>query len=419
MRYLIAATFAVTILGAPWIVHFYPDQIRSITESFTKVANQLAAVVSHNPRTIAGLQSKYNVAANRGIDKVRILIVPGHEPNYGGAEYGSIKERDLVVELANNLQQILANNDRYEVFVTRSSTAWAPAFADYFKNGWQDIIDWQQVYRKESEKLISITPVRSTPKVYHNSAAKDVAYRLYGITKWANENSVDIVIHLHLNDYPRSNASVPGKYEGFAIYIPEQVYLNSTTSKAVAESIFKRLSKYNPISDLKGESEGIVYEQDLIAIGVHNTSDAASVLLEYGYIYEPQFTNPALRSLALKDLAFQTYLGLQDFFDPSNAIRLSQSYDTLILPYRWKSTLTAKGAPVQDVYSMQTAFISEGSYPPPSKDMNDCPRTGTIGPCTTTSINIFQKNHGIVGEGGYAGPQTIDALNRNYGSVKI
>ena len=416
MRHYLVVLFVVILFATPWLAVNFPDQINDLTRSFTDVANQIAAVVMHNPRTIAGLQSKYNVATFQGVSKIKILLVPGHEPNYGGAEFGSIKERDLTVELANNLQQILANNSKYQVFVTRSTTAWAPEFADYFKNSLQDIIDWVKAYQQESMKLIPVNSTNGKPRVLHNSAPLDKAYRLYGITKWANDNNIDIVIHIHLNDHPGHSSNMAGKYSGFTIYIPEKNYLNSTTTQAVAKAIFQRLAKYNPVSNLLGESDGITYEPDLIAIGAKNTADAASMLIEYGYIYESQFTNPSVRDLALKDLAFQTYLGLQDFFDPSNVIGLASSYDTLVLPHEWRSPMSAKSPSSQDVFSLQTAFISDGLYPPTKMDMNDCPRTGTIGPCTKAAIEAFQKKYGITGEKGIVGPNTLNVLNLEFGT---
>lgn len=416
MRYYLIVLFVIILFTTPWLAVNYPNQINDLTRSFTDMASQIAAVVMHKPRTIAGLQSKYNVATTQGVSKIRILLVPGHEPGYGGAEFGSIKERDLNVELANDLQQILANNSKYQVFVTRSITAWAPEFADYFKNSLQDIIDWVKAYQQESIKLVPVNSMNGKPRILHNSAPIDKAYRLYGITKWANDNNIDIVIHIHLNDYPGHSPNVAGKYSGFTIYIPEKQYLNSTTTQAVAQTIFQRLAKYNPVSNLLGESDGITYEPDLIAIGAKNTADAASMLIEYGYIYEPQFTNPSVRDLALKDLAFQTYLGLQDFFDPSNTINLARSYDTLVLPHEWRSPMSVKNSSSPDVFSLQTAFISDGLYPPEKTNMNDCPRTGTIGSCTKAALDAFQKKYGITGEKGIIGEKTIEKLNSIFGT---
>jgi N-acetylmuramoyl-L-alanine amidase len=416
MRHYFIALFAIVLFATPWLMVNYPDQIRDMAQIFADVADQIAAVVMHNPRTVAGLQSKYNMAAFQGVSKVRILLVPGHEPDYGGAEFGSLKERDLTVELADDIEQILANDGKYQVFVTRSTTAWSPEFADYFKNSWQNIIDWVKAYEQESVNLVSVNSTNGKPRVYHNKAPQNVALRLYGITKWANENNIDIVIHIHFNDYPGHSFSAAGNHNGFTIYVPEKQYLNSTTTQAVAQTIFRRLVKYNPISDLLGESSGITYEPDLIAVGAYNTADAASMLIEYGYIYESQFANSSVRDLALKDLAYQTYLGLQDFFDPSNALNFSRSYDTLALPHDWRLPISVKNSSSQDIYSLQTAFIDDGLYPPPSMDMNDCPHSGTMGSCTKAALNAFQKKYNIKGEEGIVGEKTIEKLNSVFGS---
>ncbi len=139
----------------PWMAYNYPNETQSLFSSIEDFGSQLAAVlISHNPKTVAQLQSRYNskssiVPFTPPAKKIRILLVPGHEPNYGGAEYGSLKERNLTVELAQDLQQFLAKNDRYEVFVTRDTQAWSPTFTNYFSADWNDIIAWQQAHKDE------------------------------------------------------------------------------------------------------------------------------------------------------------------------------------------------------------------------------------------------------------------------------
>ncbi len=256
------------------------------------------------------------------------------------------------------------------------------------------------------------------PGVEHQTVPNDVAYRIYGIDKWVDENDIDIVIHVHFNDYP-GHGKVPGDYSGFTIYVPQKEYDNSSTTQALADTVFKRLAKYNPVSDLPGESGGIVQDQDLIAIGAYNSVDAASMLIEYGYLYEPQFTNDDLRSPAIKDLAFQTYLGLQDFFDPKNAVSLTGSLDTLMMPHKWSNPITSNSAKASDIFALQTALVIDGDYPPPNRSKNDCPRTGTLGPCTKVAVQAFQKKFDITDEKGIVGPKTIDVLNNVFGTKSI
>jgi N-acetylmuramoyl-L-alanine amidase len=55
--------------------------------------------------------------------------VPGHEPGYGGAEYGSLKEREMNVELANDLSEFLKNNGHYEVIGARQHK-WNPTLPE-------------------------------------------------------------------------------------------------------------------------------------------------------------------------------------------------------------------------------------------------------------------------------------------------
>ncbi|MEA2715588.1 MAG: hypothetical protein QOG91_616 [Candidatus Parcubacteria bacterium] len=431
MRYYLSVLLAVVLLIIPWFAFNYPNEAQSIVGAAGELGLQLADVLwTHNPKSVSDIQSRYNSNVTlRGFpkplgQKVRILLVPGHEPSYGGAEFGSLKERDMVVELADDLRRFLASSDRYEVFVTRNTEGWYPIFDEYFKNGWDDIIAWMRSHKAEITSLSRLGEYKPPARaVYHNSVPDNVALRLYGIGKWANENDIDIVIHIHFNDYP-GHGQAPGKYSGFAIYVPSDEYANSSTTRVLADAVFNRLKKYNAVSDLPGESSGIVPDEDLIAIGAYNSVDAASMLIEYGYIYEPQFMNDAVRGAAISDLAYQTYLGLQDFLGsqaavPQTAAGVSWLPDTVVVPHTWAAPMSETAADPADVFALQTALTQDGDYPPENRSKHDCPRTGKIGPCTKAALEAFQEKRGISGEEGRAGAETLRELNNLYSAKTL
>lgn len=379
------------------------------------VNDQVSSVMLvRKPKTIAQIQQRYNTAPVTN-SKVKILLVPGHEPGYGGAEYKSLKERDMTLELSEQLQGFFENNSRFETFTTRTATAWNPEFDTYFKTNWDAIIDWRKASHEEVSRLISIGSMAQTEEsVGHNVAPQNVAVRLYGITKWANEHDIDIEIHIHFNDDRGHGPKTPGKYSGFAIYVPVDQYYNSTSTKAIANTVYKRLTKYNPVSNLPGESEGIIDEPDLIAVGSNNTADSASMIIEYSYIYEPQFENKETRSLTIRDMAYQTYLGLQDFFDPNTSAAITKDFDSSVLPYVWNMEKIDKDSKAQDIFALQTALMVDGVYPPKDRLRNDCPRSGAIKSCTKSALDDFQKKYNITGESGFAGPKTIQILKEKF-----
>lgn len=410
MKNIFIAIFVAAIFYTIYFMGSYPQALYYVDMAYRYIG--LAAVLARDPVTIPELHEKYNSPAK----KVRVLIMPGHEPDFGGTEFGSLRERDMNVQLARELGIFLKNNGRYDVMMARDEQAWSPVLMDYFKNNWGQIIEFLKDNREETLRQIKAgETAKVVSKVHHNKAPTDVALRLYGINKWGSENAVDIAIHIHFNDIPRPNQSRPGAYSGFAIYIPEPQFAHSFTTKTVAEAVFKRLEKYNPVSNLPGEDEGLVEGDELIAIGANNTTNSASLLIEYGYIYEPQFQNPEVRAKVLKDLAFQTYLGLQDFFGQGNDVAFA--YDTLMLPHSWRNDLTSANGNISDVLALQSALLLDGVYPGAGRTKNDCPRTGKIGPCTLSAIESFQRKNGISGESGTVGAQTRNVLNQKY-SVK-
>lgn len=245
-----------------------------------------------------------------------VLIVPGHEPDFGGTEYGSIKERDIVLMIADELEKVLKEDNNIKTYRTRDEKGWVYAFDKYFKDNYEDIVAWVVLNKKITSDFIEdglISKVSKEDSIQHNSAPSDVATRLYGINKWSNENDIDVVLHLHINDTPRKNTSVAGPYVGFAIYVPEKQYSNAKASKEIGESLKNRLEDVMNVSNMPKESVGVIESQQLIAMGSYNTSDAASLLIEYGYIYETQYTIEVSQRQFAKLVAEQTYQGLRDF----------------------------------------------------------------------------------------------------------
>lgn len=415
-KYSIISFFLLVILGVPWLINTYPRSAIFIDQAYKYIGENIATVFLNKSITVTQLHDKYN-AVPEGKPKIRILIVPGHEPNYGGTEYGNLKERDMAVELAGYLKDFFNANVHYDIVVSRNKDKWNADLQKYFDEHWNEIISFIKQNKSEMIRLVNNgTVVKNVDGVIHNSAPQDVAIRLFGINKWVNENKIDIAIHIHFNDYPRRNASIAGDYSGFSIYVPERQYSNSTTTRVVADTVFKRLAKYNAVSNLPKEDAGVVEEQDLIAIGANNTLDAPSMLIEYGYIYEPQFADPSVRASILKDLAFQTYLGIQDFFGSGNDVSLA--YDTLVLPYLWNENLNKNSDNKNAVLALQTAFLLEGVYPGEGRTKNDCPRTGRFGPCTANALSVFQNKYEIKNEKGIVGDQTKKVLNKIY-SVQV
>ncbi len=346
--------------------------------------------------------------------KIRILIVPGHEPDSGGTSFRGLKERDLNVILGQDLRKYLQADGRYDVLMTRDAKGWNPIFAKYLKDGRDDIIAWRNAaMRNMAGLIVSGAAPKPISQVDHNVADPDVSVELYGINKWADENGVDVTVHVHFNEHRDYPSRVPGQYSGFTIYVPAPQYANGSATRAIAEKVFGRLSKYDPVSDLAGESDGVVDEPNLIAVGEDNTANAPSMLIEYGYMYEKRFTDPVIRSLALNDLAYQTYVGLRDAFGQEDKL---DPFGTSVLPHSWRVAMARGAGHAVDVFALQTALISSGEYPPARMGKNDCPRSGVFGNCTVAALDAFQRRYGIKGEAGYAGKKTVAKLNGLFSS---
>lgn len=358
------------------------------------------------------LAERYAEAAAGG-DKVRILIMPGHEPDFGGAEFQGFYEREFVVDIANRLATELRTDPHFEVLVARGNEGWNEDLEYYFDKRGRQIERYVEDHKEDMEKLEKRGRLEENEdQAAHNTAPNDVALRLYGVNKWANENDVDLVLHLHLNDDTAHAANARGIDSGAAIYVPDSIYGNAKASKAIAEPVFERLQATTGTSTSGLEQQGILEDRELIAIGAYNTAEIPSLLIEYGYIYEPRITGEGARSDVFADFAYQTALGVKDFFGSAGRPR----FQTKVLPYQFTSDLlaTSTAPDAHGIYALQAALAHLGFYPGTEASLATCPVSGIANVCTEASLKAFQKSKGLE-QTGTLGPSTRSALNSAFG----
>jgi len=345
------------------------------------------------------VQAKYEQAGQGG-EKVKVLVMPGHEPSFGGAETGGLKERDIVVDIADKLADDIRQDPRFEVTVARTKTDWLPALSNYFEEEWEGIQRFVKTNKRIASTLMRQgSLVDRAFEVLHNTAATDVALRLYGITDWANDEEYNIVIHPHLND------NMGAQYQsGFAVYVPDAQFGNAQASRPLGEAIAFELNHFNASSTLPIENYGVVEDQDLIALGAFNTAEYPVVLIEYAYIYESKIAHAEARDAVLTDMAYQTYRGIRTYVGAP-----VPGSDTLVLPYAWTPEEITVGKSSPQIYALQVALHKLGFYPPGDELLIGCPISGFAGSCTTTALKAFQKSKGLE-QTGSIGPRTGAAL---------
>jgi N-acetylmuramoyl-L-alanine amidase len=367
------------------------------------------------------LQAVYNKSASLTAPgrKIRILLVPGHDNEYWGTQFRNVKEADLTLALTESLYSLLKKDPHFEVFTTRSSMATDPnsytdEFSNYFVNQYQGIKDFIVSTRQYMHEQVTSGTIQKVSGVPHNTANDDVALRLFGINKWVNENNIDLVLHVHFNDAPGHSSTNPGPYRGFAVYIPESQYSNAAASRVYGSALYTQLKQYYSQSILPKEDAGLVEDQGLIAIGSANSLKSAVALVEYGYIYEPQFLDPVIRTSVIRDLAFQSYMGIHRFF--GDQAKYSGTFQTPLLPYTWTNNVEYGALYNDDILHLQAALRYFDMYPASGDEELDCRMTGHFNPCTQTGLLAFQTKYKIPGGDGFTlGPKTRAKLNALFG----
>ncbi len=253
-----------------------------------------------------------------------ILIVPGHDTNTGGASYKNLYERDLVVDVANDISVIMSKDPDYKIIIARDKQVWTPVLANYFLNDKQAILDFKNQHQIADKIRIASGQEKVIPDAaIHSTADTKTAIELYGINKWADENDVDLVIHLHFNSSQRKNPNLPGSYHGFDMFIPDAQRANYAASRVIAEDIYTQLQKKFEPETLGSTFNSLYEDQSLIALGASNTLTKPAVLIEYAYIYEKMLQASTSRAQALEQMAKQTVVGIMNYAGSTKPIEVN------------------------------------------------------------------------------------------------
>lgn len=335
----------------------------------------LEASNDEDPKTMGQiLEKRKNYAdkvQSRSANKlVNILVVPGHDDESYGTRFKTLKEVELNRILAQKLFHYLSKEQGINPVLASDENGYNPIFETYFLSEKENIEEFIESSKESfSEKILS-EHLENVENDFHNVAASEVAYRLYGINRWVNTQDFDLVIHIHFNDHRGRKKTQVGKYDGFAIYTPGPLFENHELSRILADSIYSELLKIRPVSNLESEEEGIIEDHELIALGANESLEAGSILIEYGYIYEPIFTDPLRRDTSLDYLAYATYAGVMRSM---NEVPISKEYS---LQNTSKNKITNNNL----MWQFQKAL--DGLYPPDEKTLRDCPITGYFGKCS-------------------------------------
>ncbi len=397
---LLALIFSTLFFGAL----IFNDNINNITSNvianvfFQKSVDTVELVArfdkNSNPRNTNPKQritgSQRDIDQKQG--KIKIMIVPGHDDQYPGAVFGKITESNLNLQVGEELKSLLEKEDGLEVSIIRDKDGYDPDFQNFIDNNKNEILEFSNLQKEIMRNLIEEGKIESNLNSHGNEALPEVVEILYGINMYVNQNNLDIVIHVHFNDYPGRIGS-NGKHNGFVIYVPDKQYSNAEASYDLALKIKNQLEVSFPVSSLPKEN-AITEDQEYIAIGAYNTSNPISLLIEYGYIYEPQFTDDQFGNIVLEELAKQTYFGILNYL--KNTDEFSDNHYESLKNYSWYRNLK-NGDEGTDVLALQNYLREVGYYP--HNNLNTCPMSGYFGKCTEQALINFQRNNGIQATG--------------------
>ena len=260
--------FIFSVCGSAIVVALFVA--RSPALSFGDVGHLFAGVFFTESTTPEALQTKYARALYGG-DKLRVLIVPGHDDEAWGTEFNGVREADMTVLLGEELTKLLSSDIAFEPLLLRSTTGYASGFSEYVGQEGEAIRAFLQEKKQTMRDLIRAGSVHMVDGVIHNSAPSATAQKLYAVNRFANEYGIDIVLHIHFNDYPGRSHTRAGRYNGFSIYVPDSQFSNARASRGIAEALFTQFSTFYAESNLPLEDKAVSCQTKSLSLSVHIT----------------------------------------------------------------------------------------------------------------------------------------------------
>ncbi|MFA5651968.1 MAG: N-acetylmuramoyl-L-alanine amidase [Candidatus Paceibacterota bacterium] len=246
-------------------------------------------------------------------DMIKVLIVPGHEPNAGGAdEFKKIKERDLNLQLSKLIVSKFASSSNIEIILARDTNGWNSDLKNYVETSSSTILKWVADMKTEMLAKINSGQMKLiNPGMKHNVAASNAVLYLYSTNKWIAEKNIDLVLHVHFNNNPKINGRP--NYRGYCMYVPDGQYNNASSSLILAKYLDVEISKIEKKSNMPQESKIIIPDQQLIATGNFDTLKIPSVVIEYAYIYEPMMLSSSTRNNFIEKAASSTAVAIKNY----------------------------------------------------------------------------------------------------------
>ncbi len=347
-----------------------------------------------------------------------VLLVPGHDAEYYGARYRDLTEDELNIDMTRELMSFFDQDENFVPVSARDleTGEYIDPLWDYFQLNQEDIFSYREDLIGLRLELLGRGDMSEWSLENAGQEARDISLRLYGLNKWAREVGFDLVLHVHFNDYRGRARNMPGRYSGASIYVPDKRYPNADISRSVAESVFESLTKTAPVSNLPLESVGVVESEHLAAVAADPSPYAASILIEYGYIYESQWVDPELREVIFPRLAFQTYAGVKNFFGSEAEDFLEKNLAEH--NYEWSRVMAPDSEPRADVLALQLFLQHFDLYPQEGLGLSACPVRGVYDTCTELAVAEWQekleeqKDVDLASERGRVGEETLRLLNR-------
>lgn len=338
---------------------------------------------------------------------IRILVVAGHDRNSIGGMYRGMPEEILTRSLGRRITEALSADPRFSVVTLRDGTT--GAYTDFFARYVSEHYEELQRFR-DTHDAIPLPPdanlTEDGTEIHHGHAPSDARLRLYAVNKWAGEHDIGLVLHLHFNDYSRGRIGnrSPGAYKGFALYVPPVESPIAKESIAVANILLKRLGTIAPVSNLDQEKRGIIPDAQLLATYGRGSAIVPNVLIEYGYMYEPQISNRNINTPYFEAMTAHTVRALEEYF-----FGTARPYSTA--SFRERLSALWPGKKGEDVVALQLVLAAKGFYPPAGKSFSECRITGSYGPCTSAAIKEFQRANKL-NVTGMIGPYTLSLLRK-------
>jgi len=137
----------LSVVGMFWVHVGFTLGLQAVQDGNNSASVFFSDSVTPESLKLAYAEANKIKRGRREPEKVKILVVPGHDAQFSGTEHDGLREVELNLELGEKLVALLKQEASFEVHLSQTKVGYTPEFSTYFEENRDKIFAFIQTQK--------------------------------------------------------------------------------------------------------------------------------------------------------------------------------------------------------------------------------------------------------------------------------